>query len=91
MKITARLKEKLELAKRLGYKRVYTVVGAYMSTTYCTYYSINSLLEDSVGSNYGGRPYHQKGMWTGHPNTRQVNPHEDIMYSELFHLEKESA
>ena len=89
MKITENFKGKLRLAKELGYKNVYSIVGSYMDTTYCAFHSIDDLLEDPIGYDYGNqKPCTQKGMWTGHPNTREVDS-QDIMYSAVFKLKKE--
>jgi len=88
MVITENFKSKLKIAQELGYKRVYCVVGAYRETTYCVFHDIDVLLNDPIGYNYGNqRPFIQKGMWTGHPNTRDVNSH-DIMFSEVHRLKK---
>ncbi|MGD0658973.1 MAG: hypothetical protein ABSD38_12980 [Syntrophorhabdales bacterium] len=84
MKVTPRLKEKLERAKAAGYKHIYSVVGAYGSTTYCIFHDVDSVLAKPNGYDYGcGRPAPAPGMWTGHPNTRQVEC-TDIGYTALF-------
>ena len=89
MKITENFKNKLGLAKELGYEKVYCVVGAYMDTTYCVFHEIDDLLKDSIGTDYGNqKPYPCEGMWTGHANTRSVDS-QDIMYSQVFKLKKD--
>ena len=89
MRITENFKEKLRIAQDQGYENVYCIIGAYMDTTYCVFYSIADLLEDPIGKDYGNRkPPTQKGMWTGHANTRDVNS-QDIMYSKVFNLKNE--
>ena len=86
MKVTSNLKALCELAKKDGYKTVYTVVGAHMSTTYCVFYDIDrDILARPDGYDYGcGHPGNHRGMWTGHPNTRHVKYGEDIQYRALF-------
>ena len=88
MRITENFKDKLRIAKDEGYERVYSIVGSYMETDYCVFHDIDELLNDPIGYDYGNqKPHNQKGMWTGHPNTRDANS-QDIMFSEVHRLEK---
>ena len=85
MKMTKRFKEKLEEAKKLGYKRVYVTVGKFKATTYCVFHSIDSLLALKEGFDFGWqRPSNHLGMWTRHSNTRMINQGKDIGYHECF-------
>ena len=89
MIVTQRLKKLLQVAKGRGFERMYCVVGSYKFTTYCVFHKIDSVLQQSIGTNYGRqKPYHTQGMWTGHPNTRMVDKKKDIMYSQLFHFDR---
>ena len=85
MKITENFKRHLRAAKADGYENIYVTVGVYKATTYCVFHKIDKLLADPIGYNYGcGHPWNYAGMWTGHPNTRMVNPKTDIMYTSVF-------
>lgn len=85
MKITQRFKDKLAIAKKRGYQRVYVVVGAYKATTYCYFVDIDELLPLPVGATYN-RPARYTSRWAGHPNTRQATS-TDIKYSEVLNLQ----
>ncbi len=87
MKVTSNLKDKLRLAQQKGYKRVYSIVGAYKATTYCNVAEINELLNLPIGTTYGPPP-RIGGRWAGWPNIRHMNPKEDIQYSELLKLKE---
>lgn len=83
MKITTKLKEKLQVAKILGYERIVTVIGAVKATTYCNYWDIDYLLEQEIGEQITCYPTQRKGMWRGWSNTRQQTE-KDVNYSVLF-------
>lgn len=84
MKITKRFKDGLTKAKQQGYKRVYSVIGAYKSTKYCYFVNIDELLSLPIGASYGP-PKRQSSYWTGWPNTRHATK-EDIQYNQVFKL-----
>jgi hypothetical protein len=85
MRITQKFHDKLELAKKKGFKRVYVVIDKYMSTTYCHFIDIDELLNMPIGSSYN-KPPRYTSRWAGHPNTRQATS-TDIKYSEVLNLQ----
>ncbi len=83
MKITTNLKNRLLVAKKMGYENIYSTLGSYMATVYVDEYSIQHLLDMKIGEKKESL-CRFNNRWAGCLNTRQIDHKKSIMYSQLF-------
>jgi hypothetical protein len=92
VRLTPQFVGALHLLKNHGYERVAAVVGAYKSTTYCTFFTIDELIADAQTHVQvsGRRPAPRPGMWTGVPNLRHMTD-KDVRSRDVISLAEQIA